>query len=449
MDINVLIPLYICILSFNLLYSTLLWLNTKALHYKIQSLAYLSFLITGALQNFFSESSYLIRGLLASTVFFALLAFTKLISIIVRSRFDLKYFLWVYLIGIIVTLFFYGLGFNVNIMILPSLLGAVFPMLSTAVRELFFNKSKPTFITKCLIWTGVLQSLHMLDYAYAVDKPELMGLGFSIATFCIFSFVMFSSAAVMESTSIENAKIKLQMQYRTMLTNSSKLASLGEMAGGVAHEINNPLTVILLQADVIKNALLKKELNHEVILPKMDAISDAVQRIVKVITNLRYFSRDSSNDPLVEAPILDVINQTLSFCEARFKENGVEIIKGNIPHLKIRCRPAQLAQALLNLLNNSFEAVLNNPANQKIIRIEVNSTGQNIVTVRVSDNGPGIPKEIRDKVFDPFFTTKDIGEGMGLGLSVSLGMIESQKGSLKLDESSPETCFVIELHEIK
>lgn len=180
----------------------------------------------------------------------------------------------------------------------------------------------------------------------------------------------------------------------------------------------------------------------------MKSITETIQKIVRVITHLRYFSRDSRNDPLEDVPILDVINQTLSFCEVRFKENGVDIIKEISADAVVRCRPAQLAQALLNLLNNSFEAVSENPAEQKIIRIEVLSLEPNKVQLKVCDNGRGIPAKIRSRIFDPFFTTKDIGEGMGLGLSVALGMIESQQGTLYLEESSEQTCFVIELQKL-
>lgn len=343
---------------------------------------------------------------------------------------------------------FDALNTNIHLTLLPCILGAAYPVLYTGVRELFFTKKNLTFITKCFIWTGVFYGLHKLDFIWAVDKPEYFGVGFSIALFMILSFIMFSTAAVLEAISIENTRIKLQMEYRAALMNSSKLASLGEMAGGVSHEIKNPLAVIQLHADLVKNALKKGKMDREALLGRMKSITETIQKIVRVITHLRYFSRDSRNDPLEDVPIQDVINQTLSFCEVRFRENGVDIIKEISSDAVVRCRPAQLAQALLNLLNNSFEAVSENPAEQKIIRIEVLSLEPNKVQLKVCDNGRGIPAKIRSRIFDPFFTTKDIGEGMGLGLSVALGMIESQQGTLYLEESSEQTCFVIELQKL-
>jgi C4-dicarboxylate-specific signal transduction histidine kinase len=257
-------------------------------------------------------------------------------------------------------------------------------------------------------------------------------------------FFMFSFAAVMESILVENTKIKLQIQYKAMLTHSYKLASLGEMAGGVAHEINNPLTVIQLHSDAFKRLFNKGELDQAAVGKRIEAITNSVNRIVKVITNLRYFSRDASQDPMTEASIQSVIDQTLTFCKLRFMEKGVEIKSRDIPDLKVRCRPAQLAQALLNILNNSFEAVVRDSHTEKVILLEVSEVHQEAL-IRITDSGPGIPQDIRDRIFDPFFSTKDIGEGMGLGLSVSMGMIESQNGRLKLDETSEQTCFVIQL----
>jgi nitrogen-specific signal transduction histidine kinase len=395
--------------------------------------------VTLLLQGASSTSDYIWRALTASSVHFGLLACVKLITLIQhKNRYPVKRYFLIYLAGVAVTLIFRFLNVDVNLMVLPSLIGATYPMFETGYYEFFVDKEKPSFITKCFIGSGIFYSLHMLDYAYAFDKPEILIIGFFIACCCIFSFMTFSTASVIESIMYENAYFKMQMQYKVMLTNSSKLASLGEMAGGMAHEINNPLAVIQLQSDLLKRSLEGKDLD------RMNAISESLSRISKVITNLRHFSRDTSKDPIVPYSVKDVVDQTLSFCRSRFADQGIQIQIEEFTDFEILCRPIQLSQAILNLLNNSFESLEKSDVLNKLIRIEVEKTAT-MGKIRVIDNGQGVPSVISDRIFDPFFTTKEIGHGMGLGLSVSLGMIEAQNGTLALDSNQSHTCFTISL----
>jgi signal transduction histidine kinase len=443
MDLKRLLSLYVAILALHLLFSALLWFHTKAKHYRIQCFAYLFLLSTCMLQILTSQNSYLPQVLAASTLFFSVLMFTELVTLITKSDFQWKKFTIIYFISVSISVIFNFLNLNTNIMALPAVMGVAYPILSTGIRELFHSKKKFSFITKCFIWAVMINALHDLDYAYAIDKPDLIIPGFSFALLSIFSVMMFSSAAVMESLSVEMTKIKMQMEYRAMITNTLRLASLSEMAGGVAHEINNPLAIIQLHSDYINRSMAKGELDPDRIKLSAKTISETVTRIVKIITNLRYFSRDASQDALTETSVSEVINQTLSFCELRFNDQGVKVQKGQVPEIKVLCRPVQLSQALLNLLNNSFDSVLQNE-HEKWIKIEAKLINH-FVEIRIIDNGPGIPDNIREKIFDPFFTTKEIGKGMGLGLSASLGMIETQNSSLILDASAAQTCFIIRI----
>lgn len=441
MGLTLLVPLYGSFLLINLIYCVILYFRNGQRLYQIQSLAYFSFCITLVLQGAAMNADYIWRGLTASTVFFGLLAFSRLLTQIQRQkRFPIKKYLTIYFAGVAVTILLNSMGVDINWMILPCLLGATYPMFETAYFEIFEAKEKLSFVTKCFIGAGVLYSLHMLDYAYAVDKPELLFYGFFLACLCIFTFITFSNASVIESIMFENAYYKMQMQYKVMLTNSSKLASLGEMAGGMAHEINNPLAVIQLQSDLLKKSLK----TNEAAVNRLEDINQALARITKVILNLRHFSRDTSKDPIVEASTKDIVEQTLSFCRARYADQGILIDDQSIGDFQILCRPIQLSQAILNILNNSFESLVSNNIEQKKIRITVEKV-QDKAIIRIIDNGPGIPQAIISKIFDPFFTTKEIGEGMGLGLSVSLGMIEAQNGTIELDSHNKETCFMIRM----
>lgn len=439
--VTLLVPLYGSFIAINLIYCAILWYRNGQKLYQIQAWAYFAFFVTLLLQGWAADKAYVARAITASTVFFGLLALSTLLSQIQhRKSFPFKKYVVVYLFGIAITI---GLNFaDVSIfwMTIPCLLGATFPMFLTAYKEWIAEKEKPSFVTKCFIASGLIYSLHMLDYAYAVDKPELLFWGFFLACLCIFTFITFSNASVIESIQFENAYFKMQMQYKLMLTNSSKLASLGEMAGGMAHEINNPLAVIQLQADALRKSLG----SNEQALKRIDDISGSLQRISKVIQNLRHFSRDTTHDPIIVASTKEIVEQTLTFCKARFADQGIQIDLQMNDDYEIKCRPIQLSQAMLNILNNSFESLIHSSVENKRIKIAVEKL-QDKAAIKIIDNGPGIPLAIRGKIFDPFFTTKEIGEGMGLGLSVSLGMIEAQNGKLELQTVNDETCFVLSL----
>lgn len=230
---------------------------------------------------------------------------------------------------------------------------------------------------------------------------------------------------------------------------TAKMASLGEMASGLAHEINNPLAIISGNSQRLEFELNKPE--SEVIpitikqkfIDGLAAIDKTSLRISTIIKGLRQFARDAEADPFVKFNIADTIKETLTFCETRFKSHGVEInLVGLDQNLTLSGRPTQISQVLLNLLNNSFDAIQNQ--DDKWIKIELLS-GEGSVKIMVSDSGPGIPKEIRTKLMQPFFTTKETGKGTGLGLSISKSIIENHRGKFYFDYSSANTKVVIDL----
>ena len=130
-------------------------------------------------------------------------------------------------------------------------------------------------------------------------------------------------------------------------------------------------------------------------------------------------------------------------CHERFKTNGVNLTVGEVPDVFIRCRATQISQVLINLLNNSYDAIETLP--EKWVKVELDA-GSERARIRIVDSGLGIPLEIRDKILNPFFTTKEIGKGTGLGLSVSKGIIDEHGGVLSVPENVKNTTFEIELH---
>ncbi|QDK37726.1 sensor histidine kinase [Bdellovibrio sp. NC01] len=223
---------------------------------------------------------------------------------------------------------------------------------------------------------------------------------------------------------------------------SAKLASLGEMAGGIAHEINTPLNVILLSVEQQLDLLQDAEINKTLMREAIEKVQSTTNRIAAIVRGLRTFARDGAKDPIEVVPVDTLIETTLSLCLEKFKLNDIELRRPQASHLTVHCRPVQISQVLLNLLNNAFEAIRELP--QKWIAIEVRDLGSS-VEIRITDSGHGIPEDIHHEIFRPFYTTKEIGKGTGLGLSISRGLIEAHHGKLFIDSTNPNTSFVIQL----
>jgi PAS domain S-box-containing protein len=241
--------------------------------------------------------------------------------------------------------------------------------------------------------------------------------------------------------------LRQQKADEVRLIQASKMATLGEMAGGVAHEINNPLTVIQGSARKIRRELEKKNLDLPEVTSTLATMEKTTMRIAHIIKGLRAYARDDSQEAMSTVRVIDVVNDTLGFCAERFRHHGVDLSLGQIsPTLPIECRPAQIAQILLNLLSNSFDAVESLP--EKWIRLDVAELPDAIEFV-VSDSGRGIPERLVDKIMNPFFTTKPVGKGTGLGLSIARGLAQSHGGFLHYDRKAPHTKFVLHLPKIQ
>ena len=224
---------------------------------------------------------------------------------------------------------------------------------------------------------------------------------------------------------------------------AAKMASLGEMASGVAHEINNPLSVIQMNAQHILKRLRSDHPEIPDMEQRLERILKTTQRIEKTIKGLRSFARDGEKDPFDIVPLRSIIDDTLELCAARLKSHGIDLrISNQLPDIEIEARPIQLSQVLLNLLNNSHDAILELP--EKWIELQI-FRQEDMIRIQVTDSGSGIPMIIQEKLMTPFFTTKDVGKGTGLGLSISKGLIESHGGHVEYDLRSRHTSFNIEI----
>lgn len=231
---------------------------------------------------------------------------------------------------------------------------------------------------------------------------------------------------------------------RIQIVNSAKMSSLGEMASGIAHEINNPLSII--QANT---SLLIERLNGEVpkesIINALVKINSTGERISKIVKGLRTISRDAKADSFEIVSIQKIIEEVLSLCEQKLQKGAINLTV-NVPpeDILVECSGTQIFQILINLINNSYDAIIDMDTKWIKIACRLINDSQS-VECSVTDSGAGIKKEISAKLMEPFFTTKEIGKGTGLGLSISRGIIVKHNGNFYLDEQNENTSFVFNI----
>ncbi len=238
----------------------------------------------------------------------------------------------------------------------------------------------------------------------------------------------------------ERKLARLREQEQLQMIHSARMASIGQMAAGIAHEINNPLSVIKSQFDIIDLLLEQDEIEKSKLQKIRNKVDSTVDRISRIINGLRSFSRDGGNDDFELVSVNDLIQDTLDFCQSKIENEGIEILYNSPEHnLQIHCRAVQISQVILNLVQNSRDAIVDSES--PWIRIEVGINDKD-VEIMVTDSGYGVNDDIRGKIFDPFYTTKSVGDGTGLGLSISHGIMVANSGELLLNEDSRNTQFI-------
>jgi C4-dicarboxylate-specific signal transduction histidine kinase len=254
-----------------------------------------------------------------------------------------------------------------------------------------------------------------------------------------------------------NQAYKDLQNVQAQLVQSAKLASIGEMASGIAHELNQPLMVIRGNVQLISRILTKGRVDADDLVDSVHLIEKNTRRMMGIIDHMRIYSRQKTSDfrPL---NINTVLVESLFMFREQFRSQGIEITErlgDGLP--SIFGEPSQLEQVFINLLANSRDAILERRGHQATERgVNRNRIGHidistrmfenhgSFLEVRVADDGLGIANENRGKIFDPFFTTKDVGKGTGLGLSVSYGIVEQHRGRIEIETTGPTgTSFIL------
>jgi two-component system NtrC family sensor kinase len=205
---------------------------------------------------------------------------------------------------------------------------------------------------------------------------------------------------------------------RAQMVSSSRLSALGMIAGGIAHEINNPLAVIHASAANISRMAESGSVQIPAVLTNSNRISQTADRISRIVRSLRQVARESSADELRETPVSQIVDEALELCAERFRAHNIHLAVSAIDTAAvISCREPQICQVLLNLLQNAYDELVDWEGERWVTLDVTYSPGW--VVLSVSDSGAGISPENRALIMEPFFTTKPVGKGTGLGLSIS------------------------------
>ncbi len=241
-----------------------------------------------------------------------------------------------------------------------------------------------------------------------------------------------------DNTRQKQLEMELEQNHAQTAANA-RLASLGMMAGGIAHEINNPLGIIQASASNLAEILDAGHAPLAELRKHSTRIIETAERIAKTVSSLKFISRRQSSDPLLSAPVFKIIEESLELCRENFRMRSITLTSPPVdPTLTVQCREGQIAQILLNLLQNALYAVEALPGPRKVF-LEVART-MPWLAISVLDNGAGFTDDAKQFATDAFFTTKPVGQGTGLGLSISSSIAESHGGKIKFSERDGLTC---------
>ena len=242
---------------------------------------------------------------------------------------------------------------------------------------------------------------------------------------------------------IEKFNVLAQLkESHIQLALNARIASMFAIAGGVAHEINNPLGIIVARLQNLQKKINTESFDRNQATDIIQKTIKTSYRIAKIVTGLKALASPTDDYPVVSVSIKEIIQETLENFGEDYKKLNIRLILDQIPDVNITCKKIQIQQIIINLLENAVDAV--SDVEDKWIRISFRNEKESI-SVAIYDSGVITSPETRQRMMEPFYTTKEVGKGVGLGLSISKAIVQSHHGELFLDTNSVNTCFIIRL----
>jgi C4-dicarboxylate-specific signal transduction histidine kinase len=234
---------------------------------------------------------------------------------------------------------------------------------------------------------------------------------------------------------IRMVDITLRLEQDAKLIQASKMATLGEMATGIAHELNQPLNVIQVGADFFSKMINRKQpIAQEHILKTCQNIRTQVDRATRIINHLREFGRKSDFE-MYPVDLNDPIRDVFTILGEQMRLRKIDVVLSlSIHPVMVMADKNRLEQVFLNLITNARDAMDAKDSKEKVLSISTGFENGKVVAT-VSDTGTGMPKEVQERIFEPFFTTKEVGKGTGLGLSITYNLIRDFKGHIEVDST--------------
>ncbi|MAF90818.1 MAG: hypothetical protein CL674_06045 [Bdellovibrionaceae bacterium] len=283
----------------------------------------------------------------------------------------------------------------------------------------------------------LIERLNTRDKIFGLVSDSKLNVVFGVISSLLFFLVVIFWVNQKLSKALQVVSNQQEAQV-----NNARLSALGQMAGSVAHEINNPLAIIKARADALDRAVRRGDLTDEKLTKFTADIRRTVLRVSAIIKGLRSLTRNSAETSLKEVYVADLIDEVVALSYERYRLANVKLDILGVENQKIYVDKVQIGQVLINLLNNSYDEV--SKTDDAWVKIEFWENSEKSF-LSVSDSGNGIPEEVVDRLMEPFFTTKNSDQGTGIGLSISKGIIDKHHGKFYYDSGSAHTRFVMEL----
>lgn len=314
-------------------------------------------------------------------------------------------------------------------------------------QDLYLNPKAPKYSLLGHVTFSMLGLFLAVRCLYPLWRPDYVFFGYSVHLLILVGLGVSTTAYYMEVMKERHERqLEAVLKERSdQLFGQSKYSELGMMSAGIAHEINNPLAIIQAKTTQLLRSLANPDRAMDM-KEGLEQILLTSERINRTIKGVRDFVHQDDRLPDEEFTVKSLVDDVLAFCGQRMKNHGINLRFYGMDNFLLRGHKIQLEQVLLNLLNNSFDAIEFLP--DKWIELSVHEMDDTI-QMYFKDSGSGIPQEVALKIMEPFFTTKKVGKGTGLGLALARGIIEKHGGSLNYVEKARHTTFMIELPKVK
>lgn len=298
-------------------------------------------------------------------------------------------------------------------------------------------------------WKQVISLLIFMMVATAFIYPRLphYDVGLLIALFTALCSV---ATINLLSLKLRQLDMKFMESARVKTAHHSRLDSLTLLSSSISHEIRNPLTIIEGYANQIKSLATQDLTSVDKNIYMSEKIIESSERIAKILHTLRQFSHEEKEGSLKIAPLSKILKDCLSFYKVRFNNKNIQLDYPNFnPNIFINCRPSQIAQVFLNLLNNAFESVM--ATDDRWVRVNVEEKNSSVL-ISFTNSGQKISPQVIEKILKPSYSTKDINYSSELNLSICISLIKDHNGDFEIDANSEHNGFIVKLpklHSVK